>query len=260
MPLSSPKIGTNILIFCDGACSGNPGRGGWGIVVATPTGKVRELGGAAAHTTNNKMELSATIAALRVIEETPGEADLFTDSVYVIRGITQWIWAWQRKGWTTADGKEVQNRELWQQLAGALFARKNKFSETKDHKINWHWVKGHSGVPGNERVDAIAVAYSQGHSISLYRGPLLQYGVPLYDLPASTALPERSSSEKKPEKTKAHSYLSLIGTVPARHATWGECERRVKGQSGAKFKKTTSEQDEQTVLRGWGVDPAKLKD
>ena len=243
---------SSIIVFCDGACSGNPGPGGWGSVLAFPAGEVWELGGHEAATTNNKMELTATIEALRALRDLPGDCAIYTDSVYVIRGITQWIWGWRKRGWKSAEGGDVANREHWEALSAAVAARK-QFGA-----IDWRFVKGHSGVPGNERVDEIAVAFSKRHRPALYRGPLLQYNVPIYDLPESHALPEMKPRDAA--KPKAFSYVSLLGSTPMRHATWAECERRVKGQPGAKFKKATSREDERKILASWGVRPDALPD
>ena len=248
---SMAEFDSRILIFCDGACSGNPGPGGWGAVVAYPSGEVVELGGARAQTTNNQMELAAAIHALNSLEGTPGDCALYTDSVYVIRGITQWIWGWRKRGWKSSGGGDVANRDFWEALSVAVGKRKGLGD------IDWRHVRGHMGVPGNERVDEIAVAFSKGRNAKLYRGPLLQYGWPIYDVPDSHALPEMKPREEA--KPKAHSYLSLLGSVPMRHATWADCERRVKGQSGAKFKKSASAGDEAVILRSWGVDPKSIK-
>lgn len=133
-----------ILIYTDGACRGNPGPGGWGAVL-TAGGKERTLKGAEVLTTNNRMELFAAIAALKALKR-PCEVDLVTDSQYVRRGITEWIAQWKRRGWLTASRKPVANADLWQQLEAA----------SAPHAITWHWVKGHSGDPGNERADALA--------------------------------------------------------------------------------------------------------
>lgn len=241
-----------IIIFCDGACSGNPGPGGWGTIVLTPEGvgaRVRELGGGLKQTTNNRMELVAALRGLQLIQNVPGEVDIYTDSVYVIRGTTQWIWGWRQRGWKTADGQEVANRELWEELSRAVSARRGLGA------LHWHFVRGHSGIPGNERVDEIAVAFVKGTRVQLYDGPLVGYGVAIHDIPADTSLPEMKA---KPEKKAAHSYLSVIDGVPMRHKTWIECERRVKGRSGAKFKKTTSAEDETAVLQAWGLSPDDL--
>jgi len=233
-----------ILVFADGASSGNPGPGGWGAIVATPEGHVRELGGRDPQTTNNRMELMGVIDALHSLEGTPGEVTVCTDSTYVIRGITQWSWGWRKNGWKTAEGKDVLNADLWKRLIGQVAKR------GKENPIVWRYVRGHSGVPGNERVDEIAVGFSKGPRPTLYNGPLLKYDVAIHDLPEDKGLPEmRPKQEKKPA---AHSYLSLVGSTVERHATWAECEARVKGRSGAKFKKTASADDERAVLRSWG--------
>ena len=136
----SPKV----EIFTDGACSGNPGPGGWGAVLRMGT-KEKELSGSEAHTTNNRMELMAAIQALAALTK-PCHVTLTTDSVYVRDGITKWVHGWVRKGWRTADNKPVKNVELWQAL----------LAEAKPHRIDWRWVKGHSGDPDNERCDALA--------------------------------------------------------------------------------------------------------
>ncbi|HEX4923312.1 MAG TPA: RNase H family protein [Bdellovibrionales bacterium] len=244
------------IVFCDGACSGNPGRGGWGAVIATPEGVVRELGGGDLQTTNNKMELTGAIEALSAIlkgePETPeGPVWIYTDSTYVIRGITQWIWGWMKNGWKSSEGKDVSNQEEWQRLSRLVGQVK------KRNPITWKYVKGHSGVPGNERCDEIAVAFSTGKSANLFYGSLLKYDVAVMDLPPDVPLPE--IKQVQGEKKAAFSYLSLIGSIPMRHASWPECERRVKGQSGAKFKKAMSEAEEAEILRSWGLDPAKVK-
>jgi len=135
-----------VQIYTDGACSGNPGPGGWGAILIYGEHR-RELKGGDAHTTNNRMELMAAISALEALKM--GIAvDLFTDSEYVRNGITKWINGWKRNGWKTADKKPVKNMELWQRLEEAL----------KRHQVAWHWVKGHAGHPENERADELARA------------------------------------------------------------------------------------------------------
>jgi ribonuclease HI len=142
---------TRLVAYTDGACSGNPGPGGWGVLLrAERDGKVlkeRELQGGEAQTTNNRMELMAAIAALEVLER-PSELTIVTDSAYVKNGVSQWIHGWKRNGWRTADKKPVKNVELWQRLDAAQ-AR---------HKVTWEWVKGHAGHPENERADELARA------------------------------------------------------------------------------------------------------
>jgi ribonuclease HI len=249
-----PKSASNapIVVFTDGAAKGNPGPGGWGAIVVTPARHVTELGGGSPHTTNNKMELSGAIAGLRHVAGQRGPIAVYTDSTYVIQGITQWVWGWRKRGWKTAQGGDVLNRDLWEALFDVVTARPRG-------DIEWHWVRGHIGTPGNERADAISVAFALQEPATLYDGPLEGYPLPILQLPDDTALPKRSASESTTKsKTVAHSYLSVIGGVPMRHRTWAECEQRVKGQPGARFKKSVSAEDEAAILRGWGVDPRLL--
>ena len=252
--MPKPTRAYPILIFCDGACSGNPGPGGWGTLVVLPEGQILELGGRRDPTTNNQMELMATLGGLDRILELPGDVEIYTDSVYVIKGITQWIWGWRKNGWKTADGGEVSNQDLWKRLAGALGERRKRYT---DAKLEWKWVRGHSGVPGNERVDQIAVEFSQGRHPRLYEGPLMGYGVAVHDVPENTEVPEL---KPRAEKVAAHSYLSLVGNTPMRHKSWAECERRVKGQSGARFKKAASASDESAILQSWGYRAKDVKE
>lgn len=242
-----------IVVFCDGAAKGNPGPGGWGVVIATPEGQVTELGGAAAHTTNNKMELTAAIEALSAVRGVETAVDVYTDSTYVIKGIREWIWGWRRRGWKTAEGTDVLNRELWLELDRLASARGTG-------GITWHYVRGHAGIPGNERVDAIADGLARGGTVTLYRGPLLGYEVAIFDLPDDTSVPARRDAAARGggAKPAAYSYLSLVDGTPMRHTTWAECERRVKGRSGARFKKAISAADESAILRSWHVNPESL--
>lgn len=134
-----------VEIYADGACRGNPGPGGWGAVLMYD-GREKELSGAEAHTTNNRMELLAVIRALESLKKPGVSARIYTDSQYVIKGIKEWIANWKARGWRTADKKPVKNQDLWEQL-DALAAK---------HDLEWHWVRGHSGIEGNERVDKLA--------------------------------------------------------------------------------------------------------
>jgi len=236
-----------LVIFTDGACSGNPGPGGWGAILAYPSNRVTELGGKKLGTTNNQMELTSVIAALEEAHDFKGPVAIFTDSTYVIRGITQWIKGWQKRGWKTAEGKDVANADLWKMLLHLVNSRQRQ--------PEWHYVRGHQGNPGNERADEIAVVFTKGRDADLYRGSLLGYSVAIHDFPDDTALPEmRPQTEKK----LAHSYLSLLYGDPKRHPDWKSCEARVKGQSGAKFKKTSSAENEVEVLAKWGYTPEDL--
>jgi len=143
-------MGTEVVeIYTDGACRGNPGPGGWGALLRY-RGREKTLSGAEADTTNNRMELMAAIRALETLKR-PCKVTLFTDSEYVKKGITEWLKNWKRRGWKTADKKPVKNADLWRRLDTAAAA----------HDIHWRWVRGHSGHPENERVDALAREASQ---------------------------------------------------------------------------------------------------
>ena len=135
---------SDVEIYTDGACRGNPGPGGWGAILRA-SGKERELSGYEAATTNNRMELMAVIMALAALKRGVS-ARVHTDSLYVLKGFSEWLPQWKGRGWRTADKKPVKNQDLWQQL-DALVVK---------HDLEWHWVKGHSGNPGNERVAALA--------------------------------------------------------------------------------------------------------
>lgn len=134
----------NVELFTDGACRGNPGPGGWGVLLRYGD-RERELFGGETATTNNRMELRAAIEGLRALRE-PCVVTLTTDSTYVMKGITEWLAGWKQRDWRTAAKKPVKNADLWRELDG----------EAARHTIQWHWVKGHSGHAGNERADALA--------------------------------------------------------------------------------------------------------
>lgn len=237
-----------IIVFTDGAAKGNPGPGGWGVVIVTAERHVIELGGGSPHTTNNKMELGGAIAALRRIAGDSGPAAIYTDSTYVIQGVTQWVSAWRRRGWKTAQGTDVLNRDLWEELSELA-------GERPRGSLDWRWVRGHAGTPGNERVDEIAVSFALQQPTPLYDGPLDSYALEILQLPDDTALPKRPAGTSSGSRSKAaaHSYLSVVDGVLMRHATWAECEGRVKGRAGARFKKATSAQEESAILRSWGI-------
>ncbi len=133
-----------VVIYTDGACSGNPGPGGWGAVLRY-RGKTRELCGGEAHTTNNRMEMMAAIGALEALKR-PVSARVYTDSAYLKGGVTEWMRRWKANGWKTARKTPVKNADLWRRLDALLAG----------HAVEWRWIKGHSGDPGNERADALA--------------------------------------------------------------------------------------------------------
>jgi ribonuclease HI len=156
-----------ITIFTDGAARGNPGPGGWGAIVAHDN-YVIETGGASEHTTNNKMEMTAAIEALQSVGY-DGPIEVYTDSEYLLKGITEWVKTWQKNNWKTAAKKPVENQELWWALITA----------TQDKNVVWKLVRGHNGVAGNERCDVIATSFADGEPIELYNGDRSKYTIDL---------------------------------------------------------------------------------
>ena len=138
------STGTSVVIYTDGACSGNPGPGGWGSILMY-NGHRRELSGGERETTNNRMEMMAVIQALETLKR-PCEVVIHTDSTYVMKGMTEWLAGWKSRGWKTASKQPVKNVDLWERLDEAV----------SRHQVEWRWVKGHSGVPENERADELA--------------------------------------------------------------------------------------------------------
>lgn len=234
---------TQSLLYTDGACSGNPGPGGWGYVLFNAsTQQITEGGGGDAQTTNNRMEMSAIVEGLLTARQQKIKQILIlTDSTYVIRGFTQWRFGWKKRNWMTSEGQPVTNQDLWMGLEKAA----------ADLKIEWRYVRGHQGTPGNERVDEIAVAYSHQDSIRLYQGrDPKDYLFDIFDIPEGEPLPEMKSHSKT--ESRQSFYLSLVNGILTRHTDWASCERTVKGKSQAKFKKVSSEQEAQDMMKKWG--------
>ncbi len=175
-----------VAAACDGACSGNPGPGGWGALLRFEDGSVREFGGADPATTNNRMELTAALALMRQLRELPRHPDLVlrTDSRYLIDGLERWIHGWKRKGWRTASGGPVLNRDLWQELDAARLA-----------DVRLRHVRGHSGDPDNDRCDAIAVAFARGTPPTLADGAVAATDPAIAD-PAAVADPAPASLQR----------------------------------------------------------------
>jgi ribonuclease HI len=146
MPITLDEIESfpQVTIYTDGACSGNPGPGGWGALLRYGKHE-KELSGGAPETTNNRMELTGAIEALKALKK-PSQVQFYTDSEYLRKGITEWIRAWKRKGWKTAAKKPVKNQDLWRELDSVI----------QQHEIEWHWLRGHAGQRDNERVDQLA--------------------------------------------------------------------------------------------------------
>ncbi|RZA05249.1 MAG: ribonuclease HI, partial [Proteobacteria bacterium] len=200
--------------------------------------------------TNNRMEMMAAVEALRMLAKvktlTTKEIRLYTDSTYLIKGICEWIHGWKKRGWKNGEGKDVSNREIWEMLDSVI--RENEF------KIEWLYIPGHEGYPGNERCDVIAVSYAKGNPTALYDGPRENYGLDLERVPAPftpSGSGAKGSSGAKPKKGPPV-YLSMIGGELFRDSTWKACEARVKGRAGTRFKKVESPEEEASVLRSWG--------
>ena len=156
-----------IIIYTDGSSLGNPGPGGWGSVIASPDGKIVELGGREKESTNNRMEMMAAISALRLIQERKIKGKMInvhTDSAYLLNGITVWIYGWMKNNWRNAAKDRVLNQDLWEELFKLEFDLKRKY------EVKWIKVKGHDGVKLNERCDLIATGFSAGEHVLLFRG------------------------------------------------------------------------------------------
>jgi ribonuclease HI len=248
----SDVLNADVVIYADGASSGNPGKAGWGTILALPKQNfVEEFGGGTRLATNNQMELHAVIEGLHAARDQNGKCVVLTDSVYVIKGISAWIWGWMRNGWKTSAGEPVSNEDQWKELFRLTSARKKNSAQGE---VRWMYVRGHSGIAGNERVDEIAVAHSKAQSITHYRGPWVGYPVGLFDLPETIgALPDSALSGVRKEKPKALGYLSFVNGVLEEHVTWRECEARVKGRPAAKFKKFTNSEERSAILKEWKV-------
>lgn len=240
-----------IIIFSDGASKGNPGPGGWGAVVVTGE-KVTELGGHEKHTTNNRMELTGAIKAFENIAEKAdtdisGTVTVYTDSRYVINGITKWISDWKRRDWKTLQKQDVVNRDLWEELDSLVSARNNA--------VKWNYVGGHIGIAGNERVDEIASEFAVGSVPKLFSGKISTYvstqGIDIKNISSNGIASTAKTDSKNRSRAKAYSYVSMVKGVIKIHSTWAECEKRVKGVSATKFKKSLSASDEKAIIAGW---------
>jgi ribonuclease HI len=234
------------IIFTDGSSRGNPGPGGWGtVIVKSRKSKVEskdvtvlELGGREERTTNNRMEIKAAVEGLKKIED--GESvTVYTDSSYVIKGITQWIKGWKRNDWKTKTKDDVLNKDLWMDLDEA----------TAGKSIKWEYVGGHIGIKGNERCDEIATAFADDMKIELYEGTLAGYEISnITDVSHDTVKLASKKSSSSRSSAKAYSYVSLVNGKIETHTSWAECEKRVKGVR-ARFKKALSKEEEVAIMR-----------
>jgi ribonuclease HI len=237
----------NILIFTDGSSRGNPGPGGWGAVVVANQ-RVVELGGGEAHTTNNRMEMQAVISALNFLIEYElltlnYKCVVYTDSAYVINGITKWVKGWKARGWLTLQKEQVLNRDLWEKMSYLLEDMPG------DEKIQWKLLKGHVGVAGNEKCDEIATAFADKKQIKLYDGSLSNYPVDITSVSHDADKASARSSSKKRSTAKAYSYISKVGGKIVVDKSWQDCEKRVKCASGAKYKKALNKTEEENIIK-----------
>jgi ribonuclease HI len=242
----------SIIIFTDGSSLGNPGPGGFGAIVIAPTNndlrnknyEVRELGGREERTTNNRMELLASIEALKFSESLKLTADsyqLLTDSAYLINGITKWVGGWQKNNWKTRLNADVLNKDLWLKLLHV----------SKEKNISWQYVGGHVGIKGNERCDEIATSFASGKTPELFEGNLEKYPIKnIVDISLDESLQKDKKEKRGRQNTKAYSYVSMLDGKIMTHQTWAECEARVKGKK-ARFKKSFSKEDENEIISSW---------
>lgn len=235
-----------IVVYTDGSSRGNPGNGGWGtIMINEHENTVLEMGGSAAQTTNNKMELTAAIQALTQIKDKTTEVIIHSDSAYVINGITKWVFGWEKNGWMTSQKEPVLNSDLWKKLMNA----------TKHHegKISWAKVKGHSGEALNERADAICTSFADGKPLDLFDGKYADYKAQI-DAEAAHGSTKITSRKKTKHNTKeAYSYVSFVDGVIKMDKDWATCEKRVKGKKGAQYKKVFSKEEEQELIALWSL-------
>ena len=230
-----------IIAFTDGASKGNPGLGGWGAVIVDGD-DVTETGGAEKKTTNNRMEMMAALSAMEYCQKKKKDLIIYTDSSYLVNGITKWVLGWQKKGWKTMSGGEVLNRDLWEKLSAI----------TKVREVNFKVVAGHVGIPGNERADRIASDLAEGKEVELYKGVLHDYKINVMDFKTDpVAVASKEIRKIKKTSGKAFSYLSMVKGDIKTHKTWAECEERVKGVAGAKFRKSFSPEDEKEIIESW---------
>ncbi len=222
-------------IYCDGSSIGNPGPGGWGATVSYGE-KVIELGGFDAHTTNNRMELTAAMESLRALHG-KRKVLIHTDSQYVINGITKWVFGWEKNDWQTKEKKDVLNKDLWQELVAV----------SRKHEITWQHVRGHEGVLLNERVDVIANGFARKENVTLFVGVEKAYETFLEGMPKARKV---TSTSSKKRKGVAYSYVSLIEGKTTIYKTWDACEKAVKGKK-AKYKKVFSNDEETALIQEW---------
>ncbi len=235
-----------IDIYTDGSARGNPGPAGWGSVIIDHTkGSVVELGGRFDLATNNRMELLALHDTLAYIEakklyETP--IVIFIDSTYVLKGVTMWMYGWERNEWKTASGGDVLNQDLWQEIFFLAFRLKRLVN------IKFEKIAGHAGEFGNEMADRVATSFADKKPTLLFKGALSDYQK-LGDAYLAELKPKKGGGSISTSKTgKAYSYVSCVSGVVHTDKDWSSCEARVKGKKGARYKKVFSSDEEAQVI------------
>ncbi len=243
-----------VTIYTDGSSRGNPGPGGYAAICIYPDAKglyhVAELGGREVNTTNNRMELQGLISALDHMQDfyargTQITFSFFIDSSYVLKGAKEWLSGWKSKNWITSTKEEVKNSDLWKELDTLL-----EMHKANGIKFKWNLIKGHSEIAGNERCDVIATEFADGDKPKLYSGLLTGYFVPTILETGAVSGSANGKTKKKSSKSSkpAYSYVSLVNGQISTDKTWEECEKKVKGKSGAKFKKSFSVSDEKDII------------
>jgi ribonuclease HI len=243
-----------LIIYTDGASRGNPGPGGWGavILVGPPAGGIAmEIAGSAKKATNNQMELQAVLEVLSdsATRAHNGPIAVFSDSAYVVNGLNSWIWGWEKKGWITSTKTPVENKEIWVKLLALLKELGSKLTVAK--------IKGHGGELYNERCDELAVSAALGKKEKHFKGSQKDYDKFLKDI--GTTKKSKSSKTKTTNRKAlpsgpAYSYVSMVGGKVYTDKTWAECEARVKGKKGAKYKKVFSKAEETALVQDYTLD------
>ena len=230
-----------IVVYTDGSSRGNPGPGGWGSIIITPN-NVFELGGNDEKTTINRMEMMAVLQTLQFLkdhEQYDQEVIINTDSSYLKNGLEKWVYGWQKNGWLTAKKDPVLNQDLWE----ILLELQQLFSNLK---INH--VRGHVGIPGNERADAIATGYADEDHVDLYVGPRDKYPLDL----EMKSISAKEVKKKKVRRTgKAYCYLAFVSGVAREFSNWEQCKQFVEGKKGAKYRRADSEFEKKQIIQSW---------
>ncbi|MBP6857920.1 MAG: viroplasmin family protein [Candidatus Pacebacteria bacterium] len=231
-----------LTIYTDGASRGNPGPGGWGAVLMTDS-KVIELAGAQNPATNNQMELEAVIKGLDyAVSHFAGyTVELHADSTYVLKGIESWLDGWVRNGWITTTKKPVENKSQWQKLL--------RLRDELGRHLKLNKVEGHSGHIYNDRCDELAVKSALSEKIKSFKGSLKDYKTYLEENPPKSEV--KKSSSKSKNSGPAYSYVSLVGGKVYADKTWAQCEKRVNGTKGAKYKKVFSKAEETGLVQDY---------